>query len=405
LLFARGPIVRPAGVLPVRFRPPASDEDGMRRRLRSRVGAAGATALLTVAWLAGPVGSAAGDSGGSLDARYVYGEPVEYQLTFPVGGTEAYYADDDLIGFGACRDGCARRHEGVDILSPKMTPVYAASNGTVAWLGTFCCSVFLQHDDGWQTWYIHLNNDTEGTDDGLGWGIAEGIVPGARVTAGQLIGWVGDSGNAEDSVPHLHFELHAPNGVKVDPYPALVLAQTGQTCTRQQPAPLEAVLTEGAALRLGSSGEAVLEMQGFLMARGYRAGRLDGIFGTATEAAVRMFQTKRGLEPDGVVGAATRAAVAVVASLPAFVSLTDLAGRILSSGLRGKDVAELKRWLRAAGYDPGPRPYDGRFDEATAAAVRAFQEAQGLAPDGMVGPLTRLALLNALGIVGPEVCR
>jgi peptidoglycan hydrolase-like protein with peptidoglycan-binding domain len=374
-------------------------------RLRSRVGAAGATALLTMAWLSGPVGPAAGDSGGSRDARYFYGEPVEYQLVFPVGGTDVYYADDDLIGFGACRDGCTRRHEGVDILSAKMTPVYAASDGTVAWLGTLCCSLFLQHDDGWQTWYIHLNNDTEGTDDGLGWGYAEGIVPGARVTAGQLIGWVGDSGNAEDSTPHLHFELHAPDGVKVDPYPALLLAQTGQACTRQRPAPLEAVLTEGTTLRLGSSGEAVLELQGFLMARGYRAGRLDGVFGTATETAVRLFQTKRGLEADGVVGAATRAAVAVLASLPAFASLTDLGGRILSPGLQGKDVAELKRWLRAAGYDPGPRPSDGRFDEVTAAAVRAFQEAQGLDPDGMVGPLTRSALLSVLGIVGPEVCR
>ena len=63
------------------------------------------------------MGPAAGDSGDSPDARYFWGEPVEYQLTFPVGGTDPYYADDDLIGFGACRDGCSRRHEGVDILA------------------------------------------------------------------------------------------------------------------------------------------------------------------------------------------------------------------------------------------------------------------------------------------------
>jgi len=65
----------------------------------------------------------------------------------------------------------------------------------------------------------------------------------------------------------------------------------------------------------------------------------------------------------------------------------------------------LKRWLWAAGFDPGPRPFDRRFDEATAAAVLSFQEAQGLEADGMVGPLTRSALLDFLGIVGPEVCR
>ena len=377
----------------------------MPRGWRSRAGATGVLLVLAAGWLAGPVGAAAGDSAGSPAPRYFWGEPVEYQLTFPVGGEDIYFADDDLLGFGACRDGCARRHEGVDILAPKMAPVYAAADATVGWLGSNCCSVFLQHDDGWQTWYIHLNNDTEGTDDGLGWGIAEGVVAGARVTAGQLIGWVGDSGNAEDSTPHLHFELHAPDGTRVDPYPALLLAYTGQSCTRQRPAPLEALLAEGPALRLGSTGEAVLELQGFLKVRGYRVGRLDGIFGAATEAAVRTFQTKRGLDADGVVGAATRAEIGVLASRAAFVSLADFAGRTLRLGVRGLDVAELKRWLRAAGFPPGPQPYNGRFDEATEAAVQAFQEAQELDPDGMVGPLTREALASLLGIVGPEVCR
>ena len=149
----------------------------------------------------------------------------------------------------------------------------------------------------------------------------------------------------------------------------------------------------------------MLELQGFLKVRGFRVRSLDGIFGSGTEAAVLLFQTRRGLEADGVVGTATRATVAGVAALPAFASMADLGGRILSPGVRGKDVAELKRWLRAAGFDPGPRPYSNRFDEATAGAVRAFQEAQGLEPDGMVGPLTRSALLGVLGLVGPEVCR
>ena len=96
--------------------------------LRSRVGAAVTTAMLALAWVAGPVGPAAGDSARSLERRYYYGEPVEYLLTFPVGGDDVYFADDDLIGFGACRDGCSRRHEGVDIMAPKMTPVYAAAD-------------------------------------------------------------------------------------------------------------------------------------------------------------------------------------------------------------------------------------------------------------------------------------
>jgi peptidoglycan hydrolase-like protein with peptidoglycan-binding domain len=165
------------------------------------------------------------------------------------------------------------------------------------------------------------------------------------------------------------------------------------------------VLAEGTVLRRGSSGEGVVQLQAFLKVRGYRVGTLDGVFGAATEAAVRTFQRKKALEADGLVGTATRAAIATLAERPAFQALLDLEGRTLSLGLRGKDVAELKRWLAAAGYDPGPRPYKGRFDEITEAAVKAFQEAEGLDPDGMVGPLTRGALAEVLGIVGPEVCR
>lgn len=161
------------------------------------------------------------------------------QLTFPVDGP--YHPSYDT--FGDCRGvDCSRSHEGVDILADKMTPVVAAANGFVTvvrgldpeglpvenshqWL-------VIQHD-GWQSRYLHLNNDTEGTDDGFGYGIAEDIVSayvaaGGNLTypvsAGQLIGWMGDSGNAEDTLPHLHFELRIGedwDSVPIDPYPAL----------------------------------------------------------------------------------------------------------------------------------------------------------------------------------------
>ncbi len=153
-----------------------------------------------------------------------------YDMIFPIVG-EVYYTDT----FGAPRSG-GRTHAGTDLMADKMTPVVAVADGYIG--GTYgeggvggwfhgegqCCAMTIEHDDGWSSWYIHLNNDTPGTDDGLGWGFADGIEPGVRVTAGQLVGWVGDSGNAEWTAPHLHFELHDPEGAIVNPYPHLVEA-------------------------------------------------------------------------------------------------------------------------------------------------------------------------------------
>jgi len=377
----------------------------MANRLGLRLGALGAIALLLLGWSGGPLGPAAASAApGVPSGPFVYGQRVEYPLVFPVGGSGLTLTEEHGLGFGACRGGCTRRHEGVDIMAPKMTPVYAAAAATVAWTGSTCCSVFLAHDDGWQTWYIHLNNDTPGTDDGKGWGIAPGIVSGTRVSAGQLIGWVGDSGNAEDTAPHLHFELLAPGGVKVDPFPSLAAAFTGEACPPGGSAPLAAVLGGGPLLRRGSTGEGVRQLQAFLRVRGYPVGTVDGIFGPGTEAAVRAFQRRQGLPVDGAVGGRTRAAIARMAELPAIASLVRSDGRLLSAGQRGPDVRELKRWLAAAGHAPGPTPFGPGFGPATRRAVRAFQKDHGLVVDGVVGPATRTALARVIGLAAASSC-
>jgi hypothetical protein len=156
---------------------------------------------------------------------------VVYDMIFPiVGGVP--FGDN----FGACRGtNCSRRHAGIDMMAPKMTPLVAVADGTVGWQHTApfgedrpCCAMALKHDDGWESYYIHMNNDTPGTDDQLGWGFAEGISTGVHVRAGQLIGWVGDSGNAENTGSHLHYELHQPDGdggyTVINPYSSLLAA-------------------------------------------------------------------------------------------------------------------------------------------------------------------------------------
>ena len=184
-----------------------------------RVTLAAVAGLMVVLLVPATVGATTSEEVETYPLDFVAQEVVVYPLTFPVVAP-TYFSDT----FGACRDGCARTHEGIDIMGWdwKGLPVVAAHDGTITITtesaGRDCCAIWgLEADDGWRTVYIHLNNDTPGTDDGNGWGIAPGMTVGTRVTAGQLIGWVGDSGNAESAAAHLHFELRRPDGTAVNP--------------------------------------------------------------------------------------------------------------------------------------------------------------------------------------------
>lgn len=130
--------------------------------------------------------------------------------------------------FGARRSG-GRRHRGNDLMAPKMTEVYAAAPGIIRTVGTSRKGgryLELDHLGGWTTMYVHLNNDNPGSDDNeADWSltVVPGLAEGSWVTAGQLIGWAGDSGNAEGTGSHTHFEL-AFEGHEMDPYQLLVEA-------------------------------------------------------------------------------------------------------------------------------------------------------------------------------------
>lgn len=142
-------------------------------------------------------------------------------IIFPVYG-DNHYTDD----FGAPRTG--HTHEGNDIFAPKMTPIVAAVDGKVRFVvwpqASYGYMISIQDKDGYSYRYLHINNDVPGTDDGLGGGrnaYAPYVETGADVVAGQIIGWVGDSGNAEGTSPHLHFEIRKPDGTPINPYDSL----------------------------------------------------------------------------------------------------------------------------------------------------------------------------------------
>lgn len=126
-------------------------------------------------------------------------------------------------------------HQGTDLMAPKMVREMAAVGGTVTLrVGTYGgvpeYSLWLAGDDGHGYFYIHINNDNPGTDDGAGGlanAFAPGLVSGAHVQQGQFIAYVGDSGNAESTGSHLHFEIHQTTSMSspsMDPHDSLVNA-------------------------------------------------------------------------------------------------------------------------------------------------------------------------------------
>jgi hypothetical protein len=138
---------------------------------------------------------------------------------FPVVGKTSF-SDD----FGDPRPGGT--HQGNDMIAARHTPVVAAEAGTVRlWTRSASagCMVYLHGRSGTTYLYIHLNNDLGAKNDNQGRCVAgvayaPGLRDGQRVAAGALLGFVGDSGDANGAHPHLHFELHPGGGRAVSPY-------------------------------------------------------------------------------------------------------------------------------------------------------------------------------------------
>ena len=147
------------------------------------------------------------------------GPGAAQRLIFPVLG-KARYTND----FGDPRP--QGRHEGIDIVAPRKALAVAAEAGRVKYHITSAragCMLYLYGDSGTTYLYIHLNNDLGMTNDNKGRcapgiAFAPGLRSGARVGAGEPVGFVGDSGDANGIEPHLHFEVHPGDGAAVSPF-------------------------------------------------------------------------------------------------------------------------------------------------------------------------------------------
>jgi hypothetical protein len=144
------------------------------------------------------------------------------RIIFPVLGKSRYTNDfGDPRGQG--------RHEGIDIVAARKALAVAAEAGTVKYhfgSSRAGCMLYLNGDSGTTYLYVHLNNDVGMTNDNrgrcvAGTAFAPGLKSGARVAAGEPVGFVGDSGDANGIEPHLHFEMHPNDGAAASPFKQL----------------------------------------------------------------------------------------------------------------------------------------------------------------------------------------
>jgi hypothetical protein len=187
---------------------------------RHRTTARGASLLILTALLGAAFALTA--SSGAIAAKpgLIDGKAI----VFPLIGNYAYG-----MNFGDSR--AQGSHQGIDIEGvPWRTPVVAAEAGKIKWWTTSAragCMLYLYGKSGTTYLYIHLNNDlTEKSEDrgGCKLGTAFAVEDGTKVTAGEQIAFVGDSGDAEGN-HHLHFEVHPSDGGAVNPYPYLNSAE------------------------------------------------------------------------------------------------------------------------------------------------------------------------------------
>lgn len=126
--------------------------------------------------------------------------------------------------------GYTRLHAGTDFAAPTGTPIYAAGDGTVEMArrnGGYGNYIRLRHANGYQTAYAHLH------------GFARGIREGRRVRQGQVIGYVGTTG--QSTGPHLHYEVIV-NGKKVNPM--TIRVPTGRTLEAKEMQNFKVAMTE-----------------------------------------------------------------------------------------------------------------------------------------------------------------
>jgi hypothetical protein len=259
--------------------------------------------------------------------------------------------------FGDARGGGTRSHEGLDIMAPKGAYIVSPTDAVVTGTGNGTNSgkyVYTANPGGERLAYMHLDTIE--------------VKSGDVLKPGDLIGTVGNTGNASGGAPHLHFEIRV-SGEATDPYPRL----TREFTLAERVAALGEII-EDADDEDEEAENIVATYRGTLM-----AARTQGI--TLPKALNDALGT------------------VVASSLP-----TGTSGftRDLTLGSQGEDVKRLQAFLIAGNAGPAASALatsgaTGYFGPVTQKALIEFQTAEGISPaSGYFGPLTRARVLAAM---------
>ncbi|EEF26132.1 conserved hypothetical protein [Ricinus communis] len=132
--------------------------------------------------------------------------PAPAALLVPVAGVKPAQLADT---WGGARSG-GRRHEGIDIFAKRGTPVLSSTEGIVLRVGTNRLGgqvVWVLGPGGQRHYYAHLERYGD-------------VRAGMRVRTGSILGYVGNTGNAATTPPHLHYGIYTAGGA-INPYPLL----------------------------------------------------------------------------------------------------------------------------------------------------------------------------------------
>jgi|GEM_PF-1477925 len=258
--------------------------------------------------------------------------------------------------FGDPRDGGSRNHEGLDIMAPKGAFIVSPTDAVVTSTGSGANSgkyVYTANPGGERFAYMHLDSIE--------------VKRGDVLEPGDLIGTVGNTGNASGGAPHLHFEIREDRDPS-DPYPRL----TREFTTKERGEALVKIIKEADN---DDVDEIIADYRSILIA--------------ARAAGVKLTE-----EIEDELGTATVSG-SLLAGASAF-------SRDLTLGSRGNDVSSLQAFLIAE--DSGPAAdallsagATGYFGPITQRALAEYQAKVGISPSsGYFGPLTRARILSVI---------